>query len=234
MLHICFNLGMSSGRIQRERFLEDAFMEIEPFGTNKEARAVLCSVVLDRKNHAYLNVMELARLILEGLNVAGAWASTIRFNLFFPMEKVFEHYIYNLLLGMKSRGELASVQYQSNPYYLLSQYQEKRNVSFNLKPDLVVKTVNGENWIIDAKWKLLDEDCVDGKNQISQMDLYQLLSYVTIYREKSVAIDRLLLVYPRWSKLTRSMQYAYTDIPHTPLHVVPAPIECAEGWSLVV
>lgn len=234
-LLICYNAGIGSSNLQRMGFLNDAFQEIEPLSSARLALDVLRGVSIDRKNHAYSDALELARLILTGLNVAGTWASPILFSIFFPMEKVFERYVLAELLDMKGRGELRSVRYQSNPYSLLLKLSEGKLISsFNLKPDLVVITARNERLLVDAKWKLLDEDAIDGKNGISQSDLYQMLSYATIYRGESAIVDRLMLVYPKWSRFTSFMKYSYADGARTPLFIIPAPLEGDGAWSLMV
>ncbi len=151
------------------------------------------------------------------------------------MELVFERFVHRGLLDMKARGELASVSYQSNRYYLLDRMEEGRNSkSFNLRPDLVARTNEGKLWILDAKWKLLDERALDGKSGICQSDLYQLLSYATIYRGELANVDRLILVYPEWSGFSVPIRFEYADSPRTPLHVIAAPLDKGKEWSLLL
>jgi len=232
---ICLSAGLAEGSIVRARFLEDSLEGVQSFSSPRLALDALRSVSTDRKNHAYWKALALARLILEGLNITGTWASTIRFSLFFPMEKVFERFVYAELLAMQRNGIIRSARYQSNPYFLL-RYDtgsgEKRY--FNLKPDFFVKGNAGEKWILDAKWKLLDEDAVDGKNGINQSDLYQLLAYASIYRGEDDAVDRIFLVYPKWSGFSIPIDYSYSDVHVTPLHIIPIPIDGTGQLSLPI
>jgi len=232
---ICLDAGLAEGSIVRARFLEDSLEGIHPYSSPRLALDALRSISTDRKNHAYWKALDIARLILEGLNITGTWASTIRFSLFFPMEKVFERYVYEELLDMKKAGRIRSVRYQSNPYFLLTHTTEgsKRKL-FNLKPDIVVKANGGEKWILDAKWKLLDEDSIDCKNGVSQSDLYQLLAYATVYRGEADQISRLFLVYPKWRRFYSSIDYIYSDEHATPLHIIPIPIDGTSRWLLPV
>lgn len=227
---------MTIGRgsmISDEQYLEDAFGEVERYGSSHEALKVLQGIVVDRKNIAYRETLAIARLILSGLDAAGSWAREQYFSLFFPMEKVFEGYVLQELLDMKHRGEFRSVLSQSSPHYLLyTEGGSNRPRSFNLRPDFVVITDSGERWILDAKWKRLNEGAADGKNGISQADLYQLLSYSSVYRREREEVDCLFLIYPKWRDFSSPVRYQYADETHTPLRVVPFPIEEGAEWKL--
>jgi 5-methylcytosine-specific restriction endonuclease McrBC regulatory subunit McrC len=146
-----FTLSWGSfGPSQRIMLLE-AFESVPIFLSAQEALAALRETTTDRMNWGYREALKLAELILTGLDVAGTWASEIRFGLFFPMELVFERFVYATLKDLARERILASVSYQANPYGLLSrQIEDVTRQSFNLRPDLTITTQDGQRWILDA------------------------------------------------------------------------------------
>lgn len=226
----------SQGPAQRIMLLE-AFESVMPFPSAGEALTALRSTAPDRMNRGYREAMKLAELILSGLDVAGTWAAQIRFALFFPMEIVFERFVYAALKDLEREGHLSSVSYQASPFWLLKRRIEGLDRrSFNLRPDLTVTTRDGRRLILDAKWKLLEQEAADGKHGISQADLYQLLSYATIYRSTSQPVDGLALVYPAWEGFDETIECRYADTAGTRLVVIPMPLHGAPatGWCAAI
>lgn len=104
----------------------------------------------------------------------------LTYALLFPMQKVFEDYVANLVKKSVSNYE---VRIQSKEKYLIDVPRK-----FSLIPDIVLH--NDTNTIIlDTKWKLLD---INSKNYgISQQDMYQMYAYAKKYES-----NRVILVYP--------------------------------------
>ena len=59
-------------------------------------------------------------------------------------------------------------------------------------------------FILDAKWKRLNEDGNDSKHGISQADMYQLYSYGIQYRCEAVA-----LIYPKTANFEKHLEYKF-------------------------
>jgi 5-methylcytosine-specific restriction endonuclease McrBC regulatory subunit McrC len=76
-----------------------------------------------------------------------------------------------------------------------------------------------------STWKLLDQEAADGKHGISQADLYQLLSYATIYRPTRHSVENLAIIYPLWERFDDVIKYHYTDEKQVPLSIVPMPLD---------
>ena len=102
-----------------------------------------------------------------------------------PMEYVFEDFIFGFI-----DKELESVRAKSqrSDTYL----DEDR--TFNLKPDLWIKTTN-KSLVADTKYKIVYSDEKDPKKGISQNDLYQMLAYAVRFE-----VDEIILFYPNTLK----------------------------------
>lgn len=124
----------------------------------------------DRLMGHYGSIKPWCGLILGNRNLMSALGSLTGRSLLFPMEKVVECFVEASLCRCLPPGAAASA---GASQYLGS--QGARQV-FQLRPDFLVEH-EGSPWVIDAKWKLLDE--ADGANNygLSQGDLYQLFAY---------------------------------------------------------
>ena len=76
-----------------------------------------------------------------------------------------------------------------------------------MKPDVsLTERGDGVRFILDAKWKRINEDDSDRKHGISQADMYQLFAYGKKYGCKQVA-----LVYPKTEQFRRMLRYRFDD-----------------------
>ena len=98
-----------------------------------------------------------------------------------PMEYVFEDFIYGFihkeLEGVNPHGQVSGV------------YLDTAKI-FGLKPDLMLD-LGHKKVIADTKYKLVYSDSTDPKKGISQMDLYQMISYAIRF-----SIQDIILFYP--------------------------------------
>ena len=98
-----------------------------------------------------------------------------------PMEVVFEDFILGFF---KQELPEINVKAQSTKIFLDEAKQ------FNMRPDLFLQ-FNEKQCIIDTKYKIVFNDTGDVKNNVSQTDLYQMLSYAVRYKLRDI-----LLFYP--------------------------------------
>ncbi len=167
---------------------------------------------------SYKNVLSWAELILNNLAPINWHGKQDTVSLLFPMEKIFEYYVthelkkyineeysmYGNKINFSSQG--------SGNRKVMRQVKDDfthKLVSFAIRPDMVVK-IKDNSFILDTKWKILDQDNFDNGNKygISQADIYQLYSYGKVYqRESPHNEDRisteLFLLYPRNEKFNR-------------------------------
>lgn len=117
-------------------------------------------------------------------------------SLLFPMEKLFERHVAACLRrqlkpGCRMRTPAASeylCQFNDSPL-------------FRLEPDILIEQGNTK-WVLDAKWKLLDEHDRQGKFGLSQQDFYQLYAYGQKYQGGK---GDMALIYPRSARFSQPL-----------------------------
>lgn len=112
-----------------------------------------------------------------------------------PMEKLFEKFVAKILA--KDLPKNYSLQEQISSKYLSIDPK-----AFLLKPDIGVYRKDKLKYILDTKWKLIDENTIDNKKEISQGDIYQLYAY-----GKKYGVKKVMLIYPKWSKFNSSLNF---------------------------
>lgn len=176
-------------------------------------------IVHDRTSDYYANALAWAMLFLSGKSFTTYAGSSIAFALLFPMEKVFESYVAHCL---KRHGGLVDLRTQSSRYYL-ARGEDDEGI-FQIKPDIVAKSGDrSAMFIIDTKWKLIDENQRTTKYGISQADMYQLLSYAKIYEseaEEKLPI-RLCMIYPKTASFREPIVLRYNDSAETAMLILP-------------
>ncbi len=108
------------------------------------------------------------------------------------MSKVFERYVAKKVEDIFTpNGWTVYAQAEGNTKYLFDDPQ-----MFKLKPDIVIKNINGDKTaILDTKWKALNNN--PNKNYgISQSDMYQMYAYSKKYKAENI-----WLLYPLNSEM---------------------------------
>lgn len=140
-----------------------------------------------------------AKLILDNFSPDNWEGEKKTISLLFPMEKIFEEYIlYILEKSFRTLAPCWKLSYQSPQHRIMS--EERGNVSFAIRPDLLAKHKTAPYCIIlDTKWKRINGRGAGDKYGINQSDIYQLYSYGKVYQRKDKnAVDTsLVLLYPQ-------------------------------------
>lgn len=152
---------------------------------------------VDRSMPHYDRVIPWVRLFLFGHGLTTFAGKHVNASLLFPMEEVFEDFVTHSF----RRYQKYTVWAQS-PRRSLAKIGEDKD--FQMKPDISLMDEGKVKFILDAKWKRLNEGGSDLKHGISQADMYQLYSYGAQYRCKRVA-----LIYPRTEKFTSPLKYKF-------------------------
>lgn len=109
-------------------------------------------------------------------------------SLLFPMDRLFEQHVARVLKHQLLSGVTLHSQATSEH---LCRYNDTK--LFLLKPDLVL--MHGEKkWVLDTKWKRLEQVNGDDYCRFSQSDIYQMLAYGMRYLQPQ---QDLLLIYPK-------------------------------------
>lgn len=114
------------------------------------------------------------------------------FAFLFPMEKLFESFVgYWLRNTIKDYN--VSLQ-DTGKYLLYLTSSENEKNFFKLRPDIVLKSKDGNRIIIlDTKWKILKSQ--DIEKSVAQSDLYQMWAYASKYKKGNKKIST-YLIYP--------------------------------------
>lgn len=152
----------------------------------------------DRLMSHYGAIRPWCELILGNRNPMWALGEWTGRSLLFPMEKVFECYVEACLRRQLPRGATLRTQAASR---FLSRQGERR--MFQLRPDFLIEH-EGATWVVDAKWKLIDEADVANNFGLSQSDFYQLFAYGKRYLPGGAG--QLVLVYPGSETFTAPLE----------------------------
>ena len=189
--------SQSSKNQKLARELQFSFIEIEPSSQHK---IDLSRWSKQRDMIYYRPIKPWIELILMTQTpwfMSNNWQGI---SLLFPMEKLFEAYVGRVL--SKQLVSNYSIKEQVSSQYL-TKHQEKN--WFQLRPDFAIYDNHKVQFILDAKWKLLDSEAVDSRRKygLSQGDFYQLLAYGQNYLS---GIGDMFLIYPYNKKFNKPLE----------------------------
>jgi 5-methylcytosine-specific restriction enzyme subunit McrC len=159
----------------------------------------------------YENLLQWASVFLSEQSFLPFSGNYAQISLIFPMEVLFENYVGKLFC--KHAPTAYNVRLQDRRKHLVSKHRE--NARFRLIPDIVVENANGETWIFDTKWKLIDGSKPRQNYGIEQADLYQMYAYGKKYNAR-----KLFLIYPANENFQQPLEvFDYDE--DLVLHVLP-------------
>ena len=138
-------------------------------------------------------------------------------SLLFPMERLFEVTVAKALkkAAVALTGSSKAIKTQIKSASLC---HHQNQPWFFLKPDLSAE-LDGQQWIMDTKWKRLDLKDTAAKFDLSQQDFYQMFAYGHKYLNGK---GNLVLIYPAWQDFpagSKALHFSYsTDLN---LYVLP-------------
>lgn len=116
-----------------------------------------------------------------------------------PMEKLFEKYVAIQLRKQLPQGYRLKEQ-------ISSKYLSNDPKAFLLKPDMAIYENDNLKYILDTKWKLINESLQDKKRDISQSDMYQLFAYGKKYN-----VEKVVLIYPKWKNFITDFSFTLDE-----------------------
>lgn len=152
------------------------------------------SLILDRTNRRWRELVELARLLLGDRFQTTSSGATRGFSLAFDMSRLFEAYVARQLKKALAGTDL-TVHAQGGRLYCLEEAETGAG-RFMTKPDILVKRRGVVELIIDTKWKRVARQMDDAKRGVSQSDIYQMIAYGQLYD-----CADLVLLYPHHADL---------------------------------
>ena len=163
---------------------------------------------IDRSMRHYETVMAWVGLFLFNHGLATFAGEHVNRALLFPMEKVFEDFLVDAFRRHQNAYEVRAQKPQrpfakrvalatgTDPAALES------TPAFTMKPDIALMQRRNVCFVLDAKWKAINNP----KHDIVQSDVYQLYSYGRKYGCRTVA-----LIYPRTAQFQHPLRYDFDD-----------------------
>ena len=151
---------------------------------------------IDRSMRHYDTVMAWVGLFLFNHGLATYAGEHVNHALLFPMEGVFEDF---LVAAFRSHQQEYVVEDQK------PQRAFAKGGAFMMKPDIALMQGDDVAFVLDAKWKRIE----DPKGDIAQSDVYQLYSYGRKYGCPAVA-----LLYPKTPQFNAPLRYEFDDAVH--------------------
>lgn len=170
----------------------------------------------DRGMDHYENALAWTRLILNNESPLTGVGQHEAPSLLFPMEKVFEAYVYKHLSRKIAAGY--TLKTQASNKYLVNHLERKW---FRMKPDLLIRKNDKNHLVLDTKWKLIDreKDSRSQKYGLSQADFYQLHAYGQSYLNGE---GNLALIYPKTNSFDQPLPiFQFLDTNSLRLWVLP-------------
>ena len=153
---------------------------------------------IDRAMQHYQAVMQWVGLFLFGKGLTTFSGKHINHCLLFPMEQIFEDFVAH---SFRKYQKYFTVQTQRPRKYLATTENEKP--VFQMKPDITLQNEQTQ-FILDTKWKRINENDTGLKHDINQSDMYQLYAYGKKYNCKTVA-----LIYPQTKHFKQQFRYHF-------------------------
>ena len=161
---------------------------------------------VDRTMQHYNSVMQWVGLFLFGDGLTTFKGEHVNQSLLFPMEEVFEDFVTCHFRRHQNQFRVKA----QGPLEPLAQLNGKTN-AFQMKPDISLMSSGRVIYILDTKWKRINEQNDDPvKHGISQADMYQLYSYGKSYGEKH-SCKKVALIYPRTDEFTEHLHYRFDN-----------------------
>lgn len=188
--------------------LERSLLHLADVASVRIGSNELAAVHLDRGSERFRVVLDFARLVLGGDSPSQGRGDSRTFSILFPMERVFEAYVANLLIRHASDLGLGDCRVRAQAGGRCLALNESNQGVLLLRPDVLIENAAHQPiCILDTKWKTLLADDEDRRNGVSRDDLYQLFAYATRF-----SCRRNILLYPKVACVTpRRLRIPGTD-----------------------
>lgn len=146
--------------------------------------------MFDRRTDGYRKAMLYAKMILTGYNPSLRQGSLPVISFLFDMNRLFEAYVFQTL---RRTGRFEKIMAQSGGKFW-------RNMI--LRPDILAE-YNGQEYVLDTKWKRLDQ-----YSDVAENDLRQIFAYCHKF-----SCDKGYLVYPLFDGCPSDLQAQPYKVP---------------------
>ncbi len=190
-VHRLMRLSRSS---ENQRLLRELAFTYADIKSVEPSALAWNSLVLDRTNSRWRELVDLARLLMGGRYQTTSAGKVDGFSLMFDMSRLFEAYITQQLRRVV-RGTGLTVHAQGGRLFCLQETDTGKQ-RFMTKPDILIRRGAKVEVIIDTKWKRISRRIDDAKQSVNQGDVYQMIAYGHLYN-----CPRMVLLYPHHTDL---------------------------------
>ena len=192
---------------ENKKALRQQLFIFDEVGFSYNYESDISKINLQRGMQHYEIPLRFAEVFLKHNSFTSLRGKDNVFALLFPMEKVFEEYMAEVLKNSQKNLDIKDVLINGGKNeYLLSDGKCKLT---RLQPDYLLKMLNAKDIVVDAKWKLLQENENSAKEcssvNISSQDVYQIFSYLHFYD----AQDEAYLFVPQTKELEKFLTFNY-------------------------
>lgn len=217
----------TSGRNDNLKKLRELVFIFDDVNESGDINGDFSKCINNRLMKHYDTVLKWCKVFLRGESFTN-WKGAGRVNaILFPMNEIFESYV---TAHLRQSGLFENFIAQNSSKYLA---KENGGNIFLIKPDIIA--IHGNVFfIMDVKWKLIDEIDRMNKYGVSQSDMYQLLSYAKIYEtaEDNKTVS-LILIYPATDKFTEKRTFIFNDTTNIEITIWPFDIERSMSKEIV-
>jgi len=121
----------------------------------------------DRKTEDYRKAISMAEMLLLNYFTDFSAGGKTMMALMFDMNDLWEKFVFASLANYSPDGY--TFKYQASEQF----WKSETGVTMNIRPDIICKKENGDSFILDTKWKNIQNN----NNTPSSDDLYQIYSY---------------------------------------------------------
>ena len=202
---------------QALREVSELHARFEPVTDSVADVATVNSLSFDRLTERYEPIFDQCQYFLEGLYPDVVAGKKNCLSLLFDMNRLFEAYVASEL---RKEARIQGLRLrEQGPRQYFARLENSGESVFGMKPDIsFVGKKNQVVMIADAKWKILDEG--EKNLGISQADMYQIGSYASRYKVKS-----LVLLYPMQENLTKPV---YMTLEGTEATLLVQPVDISD------
>jgi 5-methylcytosine-specific restriction enzyme subunit McrC len=194
--------------------ISDLLLRFPEVSSIKVDESLFSRVVLSRNTLHYAPALEIAKLILLNYHPDVKMGRNHVLALMFDMNLLWERFVYQ---SLKSQLPKAIPGIQIKAQHMKGFWQPEFGKKTNIVPDISITSKDGSSFIIDTKWKNLDDTTP------STEDLRQLFVYHEYYSASKVCI-----LYPGKSNTIRKGTYLPTQKDHSRIKecaLMPAMVE---------
>ena len=182
-----------SDSVPNKKLLEDILIYLCDVEYVVVSSSDISKIHFTRLNCAYEPLVNLCRLILENMSVQFTSSKLETFVFMFDMNRLFEEFIFEFIKKNRSRifiDGFDQIIYVKDQFYIGKLFKE-----FKMKVDILIQCNSGKLFLLDTKYKLLNDEAIHG--DLSQSDFYQMFAYSN---SQSKRYKNIILLYPKNEK----------------------------------